>query len=534
MKKLFISALCLATFWSCANSEDTPPQAEAGNVYMQFSLKMETTRSATDENAGETNSNANPDYEVGFDRENKVSSVDIELHNVADPTNVVVADNVIPTTAATDTYVASFTSMNLKPNATYNVYIYANGQSQQNVDAIYNVTDADVTKSIAADNSFLMTNAYEAKDYAVILPTDLSLYTQVNTPLNLGSHYVERAAARFDYKTVKTDNKYTVGKDSAGATTVQVQLTHAALVNMSKAFYYLRRVSADGTATDAVVGGVETPANYVVDTDYAAKNAVNKNTAATLSASNFYYSMTNPTAWSWDSLAGLTNADNYTDTPYGAYNIWRYAVENTIPGDVSHQVNGISTGVVFKGNLVATDNAPESLKTALASKKKVYVYNNVLYGTWADVKTAAEAKKDDVLVNPELTAAYNQAIVGMTENATDPVVATAAAAGFTGYAYSEDANGYEVLYYYWNRHNDNGDNAIMGKMEFAVVRNNVYKLAVDNISRFGHPYNPDPNNPENPDPDPVDPTDPDEELNYYFNVTVKVLPWVVRVNHIEF
>ncbi|MBP3613099.1 MAG: fimbria major subunit, partial [Rikenellaceae bacterium] len=44
----------------------------------------------------------------------------------------------------------------------------------------------------------------------------------------------------------------------------------------------------------------------------------------------------------------------------------------------------------------------------------------------------------------------------------------------------------------------------------------------------------DPENPENPDPDPVDPTDPDEEKNYYFNVTVKVLPWVVRVNHIEF
>ena len=77
----------------------------------------------------------------------------------------------------------------------------------------------------------------------------------------------------------------------------------------------------------------------------------------------------------------------------------------------------------------------------------------------------------------------------------------------------------------------------MGIMEFAVVRNNVYKLAVDKISRFGHPTPPDPSNPDpdpEPDPDPVDPDDPDESVNYYFNVTVKVLPWTVRINNIEF
>ena len=90
-----------------------------------------------------------------------------------------------------------------------------------------------------------------------------------------------------------------------------------------------------------------------------------------------------------------------------------------------------------------------------------------------------------------------------------------------------------MVYYYWNRHNDNGDNSKMGTMEFCVVRNNVYKLAVTSISNFGHP---EPNDPDNPggDPEPVKPTDPDEEINIYFNVSVKVLPWVVRVNNIEF
>lgn len=87
---------------------------------------------------------------------------------------------------------------------------------------------------------------------------------------------------------------------------------------------------------------------------------------------------------------------------------------------------------------------------------------------------------------------------------------------------------YYTYYYYWNRHNDNLDNNVMGIMEFAVVRNNVYKLAVTKIGRFGHP------DPTDPDPDPEDPDDPDESENYYFNVTVKVLPWTVRINNIEF
>ncbi len=68
----------------------------------------------------------------------------------------------------------------------------------------------------------------------------------------------------------------------------------------------------------------------------------------------------------------------------------------------------------------------------------------------------------------------------------------------------------------------------MSPMEFAVVRNNVYKLAVTNINRLGHPRISDNN------PDPVDPDDPDEKGDVYLTVSVEVLPWTVRVNNIEF
>ena len=68
----------------------------------------------------------------------------------------------------------------------------------------------------------------------------------------------------------------------------------------------------------------------------------------------------------------------------------------------------------------------------------------------------------------------------------------------------------------------------MGIMEFATVRNNVYKLSVTAINQLGHPRDP------NHDPDPEEPEDPDEDPTDYIQVQVEVLPWVVRVNNIEF
>lgn len=88
--------------------------------------------------------------------------------------------------------------------------------------------------------------------------------------------------------------------------------------------------------------------------------------------------------------------------------------------------------------------------------------------------------------------------------------------------------GYYFYYYYKNRHNDNLDNGTMGTMEFATVRNNIYKLAVTKISALGHPRIPE-NDPDKPTPD-----TPDESDDIYITVTCRVLPWTVRINNIEF
>ena len=500
MKKInYLLAAALFIAAGCEKSPVDQGTTDEGNVYMQFSVKMLSTRSQTDnEGEGNSNSDATPDTEVGLAKENTISTVDIVLVG----SNTVKATNVTPVAADGSTYVAKFDKKTIAAGK-YDVYIYANCTSPETF-AIDQTSDADVS-AMTQDNKFWMTNAYAAAQVDITAEA-LKACTTPQNPYNLGAHTVERSMARFDYK---QSGAFNMG---AGIT---LTLTDAALINQSKAHYMFRRVTAgsEPTATNAVVGGAEVPTNWVVDTDWSNKVA-----------GNFDAQLSDPSNWHWTSLASLTTNDNYD----GDYKIWCYAKENTIPGTTAQKHN-VSTGVVFKGELAAGETASDAVKTAMAAGERIYVFNNVLYGAWSDVEAAAKAGTD-----PTLQAAYNQAATGVAADA-EPTGAAAAAAGFTGYS-AKDGKYYNY-YYYWNRHNDNLNPYKMGVMEFAVVRNNVYKLAVDKISRFGHPTPPDPSNPDpdpEPDPDPVDPKDPDESENYYFNVTVKVLPWTVRINNIEF
>ena len=305
---------------------------------------------------------------------------------------------------------------------------------------------------------------------------------------------------------------------------VKLTLTEVALINANKEFFDLKRVTADGdnntpsnTSTDWTILGLETQNNWVVDTKWGTKTSQDLFNPL---------SHANESTYPWTTLSTLTTADNWTagtqveghPTPASEYYPWTYAVENTLMG-IAAQKKGVTTAVVFKAKI-------EGALVTAANKQPIYVFGNVLYGTWATMKATAFAEGSKLYA---LQAAINK-VEAKGENVTTQDYADA---GFTGYSYDQAKDGYYATYYYWNRHNDNGNNDVMGVMEFAVVRNNVYKLNVTDIAKYGHPYNPDPNNP-NPDPDPENPDDPDESVNYYFTVSVKVLPWVVRINNIEF
>lgn len=270
----------------------------------------------------------------------------------------------------------------------------------------------------------------------------------------------------------------------------------------------------------------------------------------------------NPVAGDGSTIVG--DRDKFGTKTWNKYNIWRYSTPNT-PLD---QVNGKSTGIVFRAILSvgeytnedandATKELNNAIMTDMQDGETVYAYGNVIYGSIAtlqDLYIYTEDEDGNKVVNTEanfaVRRAYTEAVAAAKEaegwiaaeedetaydNETDEtnqglIAEKLVSKGFTAYEATEveGENVYYCYYYYWNRHNDNGEPGNLGKAEFGVVRNNIYKLAVTGISKLGRPDK------NQDDPDPFTPDTPDESLDFYMSVTCEVVPWVVRVNNIEF
>ncbi len=611
------------------------------NVQVQLPVAGGSTRSTTGENGGSSDGT-----EVGKDYENEVKSVLLVLadkknefiaYGVQEGTVDAIASGKVSATqkiskSTLATYYNNGEKTLTSDECKIYVYAFCNPTTDlKNIiegvannsgefgkknwcDAVGSVIE---TPSEGQDNAvwggsghnqgFLMSTANATKALKQI-PANLSdwdSYTSVDKAFNLsginnsgsdkevnntGAIPVERAVARFDFKDGSAgNNTYVVIKSKAegeGATektVMKIQLQKMALVNMSKNFYYLRRVSDNGLAEDVQICGTETSDNYVVDTDADVKfdNSIIKNNDYD-KYFNFCLGHVKDNTWAIDVDARKQwytsnisevldtdkESDNWNDKKY---KIWRYVTENTIPGE-DIQKNGISTGVIFKGKMIAGDDANDSLTKALekatgnsATDPILYLYSNNLYVTWKEVRAAAilagttsefykavfgtpnntpvaekeasdSSAKVDAVYSADTTSPdylWNEWQIKDKENTEKQSAFKAAATSskFTIYQSSQETGedpGYYCYYFYWNRHNDNGNNGVMGPMEFGVVRNNVYKLAVTKIDRLGHPRIS-----EN-DPDPLDPDDPDEKGDVYLTLSVEVLPWTVRVNNIEF
>ena len=615
-------------------------------VYMNVAVALpsaSTTRSATeddpsgsgqDQTNSDENKNNHDDFEYGYDYENHVEQMLLVLASAEDNKYIshTLIGGIVPTPTTNQKYgftvgnkfsrseiVQAYKDGRIKEvedaqgNKTYpvNVYVYCNpgltliNKFDDNTiskadwfDWTEEVSDKD-NAEIWENNHFLMSNALEKTAYFP-KEEDWSYYTTEQSPFHLSTPeepvYVERTAVRFDFKNESTT--YAI-KTPEGKNVVNVELTDMALVNMSKNYYYLRRVSANGTNSDWKVGQKEISTNYVVDTDYEMKRRIHEidNANNTLTA-NQYYNTTNAETgfyfplfvkttdvntpekkqynltWNDDTKIStiLRNGtpDKWEDGVHG-YTIWRYLTENTIPGGIENQKTIQSTGIVFKAKITkgadfADANFSNNVSAALEGTTTpiLYFYNNTLYAGIDELIQGAQdlgntsslyRALNEVLANWVLdgtvykknsgTPAASQTVLTVdeylnikTQESTNTIVdldendiefKRLLTAEKVVTMYEADGNGeYYCYYFYWNRHNDNLNNSVMGCMEFATVRNNVYKLSVSSIGRLGHPTDP-----EN-DPDPVDPNDPDEDDDVYIDVTVEVLPWVVRVNDIKF
>lgn len=415
------------------------------------------------------------------------------------------------------TYTTSPQQVDLE-NGTYNVIVVANpgtdwwtGKSLTLDDVRNHIQTTAWTASGSDYSDFVMTSAADAT---------LTLNSNPESDPAKATVNVERMAARLDYKAEAsypcTDPAYT------GAT---VEITGAALVNnLTAGSYIIKRVADDVNGTNLSYLGDETAdengaaTNYVLDPWTASKNG-------NLYGTWFMNGSSDPNWWAGYVQPGTSVSD-------GAETWQRigYTLENTTAADAAG--SDYSTGVVFKAKFHpqgvanyqngATFFALGNRLFASMEDMMTYVYgadfsqfdNKIDACTdWAALKTFAASLLDNdpsgyksflqgqdeaqdlaqvkeslkwkayMLNKCGYSASLNNNVYSVTLDQNEDTSTREALQPYGTRTY-EDATCY---YTWWVRHSNDNDNTKKGIMEYAIVRNNIYKLTVNSIYSLGGP-----------------------------------------------
>lgn len=422
-------------------------------------------------------------------------------------------------------------------NGTYNVIVVANpgadwwtGQSLTLDDVRNHIQTTAWTASGSDYSDFVMTSAADAT---------LTLNSNPESDPATAEVDVERMAARLDYK---AEASYTCTDPAYPDATVEI--TGAALVNnLTAGSYLLKRVDDDVNGTNLSYLGDETAdengvaTNYVLDPWTAAKTSANNSftiggeankTAKDLYGEWFGNISQDPNHWAAYVQPGTSVSD-------GAETWQRigYTLENTTAADEAGE--RYSTGVVFKAKFhpkgVAnyTDGATffehgTTLYASMEDMMKVFYGNkfdqlgNIANcSTWGDVRQFITS----TLLNDD-PSGYNKYLEGLAEGKDDDAaVADVKSLTWNNYmlnecGYSASLNNgvysvtldqnkdistrealqpygtrtyeYATCYYtWWVRHSNDNDDTKKDIMEYAIVRNNIYKLTVESIYSLGGP-----------------------------------------------
>lgn len=387
------------------------------------------------------------------------------------------------------------------------------------------------TGEAGKESYFLMSSAADAT--IQISDANNTEATAANTKIN-----VERMAARVDYK---KDASYTcTDPNYTGAT---VEITGATIINrLTAGSYLLKRVAEDVNGTTPDYLGKETSnndkaTNYVLDPWTAQKTQASlEGTPFTVdgqnvAASDLYDPQTyiptrsdNPEEWAEYCHEGTkATEDDYLRVGY--------ALENTT-GQLETSLN-YNTGIVFKAQF-----HPQGV-VGYNDGQTFFTYNGTIYPTLTNMMGQLNNKEDfstyaddaikalngwDGLKNFAASfvndpTGYDDYLTDYAgEHSTEQFDADAEVLTWTYYMNNilgvvEDAqkgpqinqNGAETraklyesseellrtyyngqcYYIWWLRHSNDGDDETNGVMEYAVVRNNIYKVNVESIYSLG-------------------------------------------------
>lgn len=328
-------------------------------------------------------------------------------------------------------------------------------------------------------------------------------------------------------------------------TNIYVKIEGYALINLSKNVNYVRHTTKDPNATNLTTpfGTLTDNATYLWTPYWAEKNAV------TFDAEGNFSNGVNADTWFYNTLAdvsteskslkvgsngkvdfttsggdytveyfkamptndtdghntGVSNNTNVNNTGYHDSSnssnpnvgyLLDYCYENSVIA--TQQRHGLTTGICFVATMWKNEACNEALET-------LYRYAGNLFSSIKEINDAYSGTIEAIkkLADKE----------GTTEFTKEELEE----AGIERY----ESN---ICYYYTTeiKHYDNNMDDTMGVMEFAIMRNNIYSLAITAINDIGDPF--------------IDPTPgtEDETKQAYMTVQAQILPWIVRYNDIEF
>lgn len=562
LKTVFAAGIAIAMA-GCSSHNDGPdgpvPSGNEDAFYSTITLKMPGTRAEGDvTNADKTDKVGE---EVGKDYENKINTILLVMATKDETATDVDKQYKFITFALND--VSDNNSPNYKmifqdkeklfDQATKKVYIFAYCNPTQalvkKIAGTLNPATGKYEGGLAADayftdelcdanvsdtwnkNGFLMTSVEPCEN---TLPSqeELKKCNTEATAYSLGTIQVIRTAVRFDFRDASpedTDPYTYLVKDQLddSKTVAKIVLTRVAMFNQRKEFYMLPRVTSDGTNSTLCPGFSGMEGVHVVS---PTAKTLDMQKPTSLDPATEHG--TNPTL-TWTSVTSIAEDDNTwnsdptpTVTDPGDYHIWTYTTENTwdyiatetgskvIPeASLTDDIMDKTTGFVFEAEIVP-ESANIPADANWTSGDTMYGFNNRLYYNANEVKKAADAAPNSLLAQ-----AYKNAFTEVDGTVTPKSDAEVTTQGFTIYK-AVEVNGekkYYCYYFAYNYHNNDGNITTVSDMEFATVRNNVYKLGVSNIKMVGT-FTP---------PSVLD-------WDVYFSLDIEVKPWVIRVNNYEF
>ena len=528
------SALCLALMLvtvGCSQDDLTGGDGKTDGVkptsYVTLSLAMPSS-TGTRATGGETGNG----LEKGQSYENVIRSAvaffyqGTGANDTGNPNILAAVSFTFPENDGTDgtspvdrTYTTQPQEVSLE-NGTYRVIVVANpgtdwwtGRNLK-LDDVRNHIQEQAWTDDGNYSNFLMSLADERDGSAVI---ELNSNPQ-DDPAE-ATVYVERMAARVDYRDGRQGMTCT-DPDYQGAT---VEIKGAALVNnLTKGSYLLKRVADDVNGRGREYLGDETSTNYVLDPW----------TSDVKPADHFgtpYAGRSQDPSW-WNQYVQQPGTPLQGES--AGWNLVGYTLENC-PGTPNHDEN---TAVVFKAMFT-----PVGLPSYWTEGETFFAYGKSLFATmedmmgwvygadfanfeskvndcttWNDLQEFVTTSLSIATIDPSGYRAYLESRLesetDLNVNIPDDVKPSLTWSGYmlNECGYSMSGDGHDVTldqgtnivtreklknygvrtyvnsmcyYTWWILHNDDDNND--DSMEYAVVRNNIYKLTVTSIYTLG-------------------------------------------------